>query len=114
MSLAFDLVIRPGARYEYQFTWSEGGVPVDMSTGWEARAQVRDANNNLIFDMSDSNGQLVLGTGSVTVLLPAAATSGKDYSRAFWDLLVKNADGEIQPPLVEGRSWTESLVTQWT
>jgi hypothetical protein len=47
------------------------------------------------------------------VRLPAATTGGLDYSKAFWDLLVKNPSGEIQPPLVEGRSWTESLVTQW-
>ena len=126
----YDLTIYCGATVDagtLTFTYKIGGVAVDL-TGYSARSQARDADDQLIFDLTSLNGGITLGgaAGTISLNLDAQATSAlwtgdgsldsatngaSLYERGVWDLELVAPNGRVQR-LIQGRLLLSPEVTR--
>ena len=72
----YNLSVYKGTTFTLSPVWKVNNVAVDI-TGYTADLQVRDVSNNLITEMSTSNGRAVISgaLGQVTVTLTATQTN---------------------------------------
>ena len=84
-----DLEIEQGTTYKPILTWQdENEVAVDLS-GYTARAQIRDIDNeSLLHEMTTANGGLILGgpAGTIQFFISDTDTAAFTFSRAKYDL----------------------------
>lgn len=92
-----------------------GGTPVDLSTGWQVRAQVRDRSSDVkLFDLGIQLGtaSIPLGGNQVTVStvrihIPAAASAAAGPFVGNWDLEISHQtfdNGSLYRRTVDGGS----------
>jgi hypothetical protein len=88
----YDITIEHGSDFELTLTYEapEGSV-VDF-TGSTAQLHAREtyASPTTLFELTTTNGGIVLGglAGTVTLKMTAAATAALSFSRAVYDLEV--------------------------
>ena len=72
----YNIAVVSGTTFQLAPTWKVDGLAVNL-TGYSADMQVRDVSNNLIVELSTSNGKAVItgATGTVTLTLTAAQTA---------------------------------------
>ena len=108
-----DLTCPQGATFTKTLTWKVNGDPTDL-TGWAARMQVRTrhAAPETLVDVNDTAGITLGGTaGTVTIDLPAAATSELPAGEWRYDLELVKPDGTVYR-LVEGAFTVTPEVTR--
>lgn len=85
----YDLVCPQGVTFDKQFTWTVGGVPVNL-TGYTAALQVRsgwDASEPLISLATGGQGIVLGGTaGTIDVAIAATVTDGLEPGSYAYDL----------------------------
>ncbi|NIT14189.1 MAG: hypothetical protein GTN99_08125 [Candidatus Dadabacteria bacterium] len=88
-SQRLDLEIDQGATFQPILTWQdENEVAVDLS-GYSARAQIRDINDeSLLHDMTTANGGIILGgpAGTIQFYISDTDTTNFTFTRAKYDL----------------------------
>ena len=66
------------------------------------------------YSILSSDGQINLGvTGEISLTLDSHTTTSMLPGTYVWDLLLKNSDGEIQPPMVSGVATVLQGITVW-
>lgn len=106
-----NIKIYKGTLYTERLVWTENDIPVNL-TGWKAQAQLK--GNNQTYSLKSVDGQIQLGTaGEIDLILDASTTQFMEPGVYSWDLLLKNTDGDLLPPLVSGIATVLSIVTQW-
>jgi hypothetical protein len=83
----YNISIYKGTTFTLAPVWKIDNLPVNL-TGYTADMQVRDVSNNLITELSTSNGKAVIsaGLGQTTFTLSAtdtAALTAGTYTYAF-------------------------------
>lgn len=76
-----------------EFADAVTGRPIDL-TGYEFRAQVRDADGEVIAEMSVDTSEAA--TGVITRTLSAGVTAALSTARARWDLELTSPDGFVR------------------
>ena len=116
MAIDFSLNVVPGATFRQRFEWRDGAMPVDL-TGWHALAHFRLTRDNpvVLVELSTDNGGIVLGgaLGTIDLYASAADTLTWTFASGFWDISLKDTNGEIYPPLVAGKVQIIPMVTKW-
>jgi hypothetical protein len=88
-----NLVIEQGSSYLVEWTWEQGGEPVDL-TGYEVRGMVRKAPNTEV--LLNLGTYLTLGgeSGTVTLNIPDTVTAGLSWSsRVCYDIELESSGG---------------------
>ena len=72
----YNITVYNGTTFSLSPSWQINNVAVNL-TGYTADMQVRDVSNNLIVELSTSNGHAVItpATGTVTLTLSATETA---------------------------------------
>lgn len=100
----YDITIFRGATYDQTFTWlDDDASPIDL-TGFTARMHVRDtvdAPDPPLLSLT-TPGDITLGGGSGTirVIISAAATSALAFTKGVYDLEL--VDGAVVTRLLQG------------
>lgn len=107
-----NLATRAGASRDLSLTWTEGGVPVDLS-GWSARLQVRSsATSPVALVTLDSPDEILLGSdGTIWAGFTSAQTDALDAGTYRYDLRLDDGDGNVVY-LVEGSLKVKEPVTK--
>lgn len=96
----YDFTIEQYATLRESFTVTDpnnGGALVDLSTGYTAHLQIRDAKGIVLADLTDAAGGIILGVGSIELYMSAAQTGALSFTKAKHDLLITNtATGDVQ------------------
>ncbi len=79
-----------GQTYEKEWTFEQGGTPIDL-TGFTGAAQIRGKDGNLLADLTTVNGGVVItgSEGKVKLALSPTVTGGvppTDDSPHDWDI----------------------------
>ncbi len=95
----YHLKIFQGADLDRTFTYKdENGALVNL-TGFTARAQVRTSleGDQVLLDMTDANGRIVLGgaNGTIQLLVTAAITTALTARKGVWDLELIDGSGVV-------------------
>lgn len=69
----YNITVYKGTTFALAPTWKVDNLPVDL-TGYTADMQVRDVSNNLITELSTSNGRITISAALGTVNLALTAT----------------------------------------
>ena len=86
-------------------SYTSGGIleyntPIDM-TGYTGRMQIRETidSTDIIQELSTSNNQIVINNTNKTITLniPAATTSGFNFTTAVYGLNLTSAGGQVIP-----------------
>jgi hypothetical protein len=114
-----DRPIEQGAAFDLSLRYEVGGSPVDLSNGWEAKAEVRQDYSAESVEISFVSSGLTGGEG--TIMLDANggiavhadpdATAGLTPGGAWWDLLLVPSTGQTKR-LVEGKVEITPRVTR--
>lgn len=109
----FHIELIEGSDYSESFVYQDPvtTLPVDL-TGWSADLKVRIAMNgtydgystpDYVIELGTSTGEIVLGdtTGSVTINISADKTTGLNWNRAVYTLMLTDTGGK-KHPLFEG------------
>ena len=119
MPFSHNLVIHAGAVLRARFDWiGDNNQPVDL-TGWAAVAQVRSQRgtadaDGLLLTLSTDAGSIALGAdGGIVLHLTHAQTGALTFAAGVWDLLLRDPDGDVHPPLIEGRVTVIRTITAW-
>jgi hypothetical protein len=89
-------------------TYTSGGVveynqPVPL-VGYSARMQIRESvdSDTVIYEASSSAGQIVLNNnlGTITITIPASATTLFEFSTAVYSVELFDTNGKVIPFLV--------------
>ena len=106
-----NFIVYCGTTFSEVFVWSENDALVNL-TGWEAQMQMRSPTAT--YSILSSDGQINLGvTGEISLTLDSHTTTSMLPGTYVWDLLLKNSDGEIQPPMVSGVATVLQGITVW-
>lgn len=102
---SYDLMIEQGATFSQTVTWKDAnGVPVNL-TGYSARMQFRPSVNapTIYFSATSSDGRITLNgaTGTITINISAAETTGFGFVSAVYDMELQSANGVVTR-LLEG------------
>ena len=99
------LDIEQGATYHKQFTWKAGDplTPVDFGTA-TARSDFRESVDatEVCFNLNTEDGSIVLGDGTIDLIILPALTDGKDWRTGVYNIEIVTSDDEIRR-LVEGK-----------
>jgi len=116
MALSHNLRIHAGATFRARFDWiGATGAAVDL-TGWQGVAQVRSERGaaEVLLAFTTDAGSLTLGAdGGIDMHLTQAQTAEIAFANGVWDLLLRSPDGDVHPPLLEGRVTVIRTVSQW-
>jgi len=113
MTARLNLKIYRGTSFAETFVWTENGLPVDLTT-WQAKIQIKPDSGTPAYTLSSADGQIILGAdGSIAVTLDPAFTATMAVGSYDWDILLMDATGFIQPPLLYGIVTVYQGVTTW-
>lgn len=112
MTLTFPLNINQGETWEMTFPIIDSTCePVDV-TGWSAKAQIRHGPfEPVLYEWSAVNSNLTIGSSSVTLSVPAPASSGWDFTEGSYDLQLTDTLGRIYR-VAEGRVTVSEEITR--
>jgi hypothetical protein len=109
----YNLRIYRGTLFSERFVWTENLVPINL-TGWQAKAQIKNATTGVAYVLSTDAGTIALGSaGEIDLVLDAQATIEMIPNSYAWDLLLKNPQGDILPPFISGVATVLQGVTTW-
>lgn len=81
-----DLELEIGSYYRDIIRLTAGGAPYDL-TGAALAMHIRDDDGNLLVELTDTNGGLVVtAPGEITRTIYATDTQGIDVKRASYDM----------------------------
>ena len=109
---SYDLIMYQGASWDYQFTWSVSGSPVNL-TGYTARMQVRPSyiSDSVILSLTNGSGITLGGAAGTIALAASASVSAAIEPRAYvYDLELVN--GSEVTRLLEGKFTATPEVTR--
>jgi|GEM_PF-395526 len=124
-AVTLDLTIEQGALFQAVFTWTENGVPVNL-TGYTARMDLRrtvDALEAAVRLTTEGGGGIFLGgiTGAIGLIISADVTSTltprvpKNQAASEWgvyDLQLIDPGGDDVERLAQGRIFVSPAVTR--
>jgi len=89
MSAQYDFIIEQFATFSRNFSVKDKvtGAPIDLTAG-SALMQIRDASDVVVVELSTANGRIILGNGSIDLLLSAADTAALNFTKEKHDLTV--------------------------
>lgn len=98
-----EQAVPQGADWDVAMRYVEGGVPVNFSTGFTARMQVRtDYDKSVIIELNTSDGTIALGDGLASETTPnvilhfrSAITSAVTQYTGIYDLEVTSSTGIV-------------------
>lgn len=114
MTLRYDLRIPQGTTWQVTVpVLTADNTPVDLA-GYTARAQVRDgyAGATALHEWTVAAGNMTLGSGQVTLSVPAATSAAWTWRFARWDLELTNPGGVVITRLVEGSVLVDPEITR--
>lgn len=98
-----DQAIPQGADWDVAIRYSEAGNPVDFSSGFTARMQVRtDYDKSIILELNTTDGSIALGNGLASDTTPnvilhfrSSVTSAMTQYSGIYDLEVTSSGGVV-------------------
>jgi len=98
-----DIVIEQGATWEFPFTWTSGGNPVDI-TGYEFKAQIRkkvatSSNEPPVIIQLETPNEIVITdgpNGEYTITISDEITSTMPNGIYGWDMFVEFPSGKVR------------------
>lgn len=124
----YNMAVDQGATYIRTFTWyacscgcesscgcgTSSSTPVDL-TGFTADMQIRQTvqSATILYQASTTNGAIVLGgaLGTITLTIPASATTGFTWNKGVYDLNLTSSGG-IVTRLLQGTVVVSPEVTR--
>ena len=90
-----------GQTYEKEWTFEQGGNAINL-TGFTGAAQIRDADGNLLADLTTANGGVVINgsEGKMKIVLTPAITGAiakTDNTPHSWDVELTSG-GRVEKP----------------
>jgi hypothetical protein len=111
----YDITIEQGSDFELPLTYEapEGSV-VDF-TGSTAQMHAREAygSSTTLFELTTTNGGIILGglAGTIKLKMAAAATAQLSFTRAVYDLEVVSSTGKVYK-VIKGSVFLKREVTR--
>lgn len=95
-ALAYDLLINQGETWSIIFPVVDvANKPVTV-TGWTAKAQIRGSETaSVLYEWSATFGNIVVGTTTVTLSVPAATSAAWWWTSGLYDLDLTDTAGRI-------------------
>ena len=89
----YNITVVNGTTFTLAPIWQIDNLPVNL-TGYSADFQVRDINNNLIAEMSTTNGKAVItpALGQVTFTLTATQTNATNLPAGNYNYAINLTD----------------------
>lgn len=82
--------------------YAENNIPINL-TGWQAKAIIKNTAMNVAYSLSTYEGTIALGSaGEIQLTLDPHATELMLPGSYSWDIILKNPQGDILPPLISG------------
>lgn len=100
----WDIALNKGTGFLLPLTWKdENGTPRNLSSGWTAKAQVRETEeSSVLLEVTDADGiTLGSGTENIQIRFTGSQTGGLSVERGVWGLTLTN-DLDDEFPLLEG------------
>ena len=112
---SYDFDIEQNATFERTFTWEVDGDPVDL-TGFDALLHIRTRADKsvILYTAAMGDGIELTATptdGTLVLIIPAADTLAMNFTRAKYDLLLTDGDGN-QTRLIQGDVNISKAVTR--
>jgi len=116
---SYDFEIEQGATLIKPIVWKDSSGAAVNLTGYTAKMQIRKsaASEEVLLELSSTNGKLVLTTGSgtgagtITMIFSATTTAAIGWSRGKYDLELTSADGTVTR-LMEGEITVSKEITR--
>ena len=109
----YNFQIYRGTLFSARMIWAENSVPVDL-TNWQAKATIKSTAMSAAYTLSTDEGTIALGSaGEIELTLDPQATGLMLPGSYSWDILLKNPQGDILPPLVSGVVTILQGITAW-
>jgi hypothetical protein len=109
----YNITVVNGTTFTLAPIWQINNLPVNL-TGYSADMQVRDISNNLIVDLSTSNGKAVISAalGQVTFTLTATQTNATNLPAGNYNYALNLTDSasNVYQILQGGFTVTASVV----
>jgi len=98
-----DIVIEQGATWEYPFTWTSGGSPVNI-TGYSFKAQIRkkaatSSTEPPVIITLNTPSEIVITDGPngvYTITISDEVTSAMPNGLYVWDMFVEFPSGKVK------------------
>ena len=107
----YNITVYQGTTFALSPVWKVDNLPVNL-TGYSAKMQVRDISNNLIVELSTSNGKIVItpGIGQIALALTAAQTAALAVGNYNYDLNLTDSASNVYK-ILEGAFILKASVT---
>jgi hypothetical protein len=107
----YNIAVVSGTTFQLSPQWLVNNLPVDL-TGYAADMQVRDISNNLIVELSTTNGNAVINgpLGTVTLTLTATQTAALPVGNYNYALNLITADHTVYQIIAGTFNLTASVV----
>jgi hypothetical protein len=110
----YNITVVNGTTFELSPVWKVDNLPVDL-TGYTADMQVRDVSNNLITELSTSNGKIVingaLGQTNLTLTATQTSVANLPVGNYNYGLNLTSPGGEVYQ-IIQGAFIVTSSVVQ--
>jgi hypothetical protein len=111
----YHLTLEQGVTWDQDVVWKDStGTPRNLS-GYTARLQIRPSASSDVTYVSMTTGgggiTITAGTGTINLLLSAAATAALDFNQAVYDLEAESSSGVVTRVL-QGRVTLSREVTR--
>jgi hypothetical protein len=100
----YNTSIQQGADWDRTFRYSQNGTPVDLSSGWTAKMQVRKlySDPDPILEMDESGGIALDATGGINIHIPGDQTSALVDARYLYDVVITETATGFITRIAEG------------
>ena len=107
----YNITVYQGTTFALSPVWKVDNLPVNL-TGYSAKMQVRDISNNLIVELSTSNGKIVItpGIGQIALALTATQTAALAVGNYNYDLNLTDSASNVYK-ILEGAFILKASVT---
>lgn len=110
----YNITVINGTTFQLSPVWKVDGLPVDI-TGYTADMQVRDVSNNLIVELSISNGKATINgsLGQTVLTLTATQTSAANLPAGNYSYALNlTSPGSIVYQILQGAFTVSASVVQ--
>jgi hypothetical protein len=110
----YNITVINGTTFQLSPVWKVDNLPVDI-TGYSADMQVRDISNNLVVELSTSNGKATINgaLGQVVLTLTATQTSAGNLPAGTYTYALNlTSPGSIVYQILQGTFVVSASVIQ--
>ena len=106
LDLTGDFVVQQGATWTMTANWDEGGVTVDLSSGYTAQMQIskKPQSANASAEITSAAGEIVLSSSdpNISMTISDVKTQLLTFKKGWWNIEITETSTGIVTRLLEG------------